>query len=605
MSGWILEAAEGNPLFVDEMLGMLIDDGLLRSEDAGWVAVEDLANVTLPPTIQLLLAARLDRLDAEERAVIERGSVEGKVFHTGAVATLSPETLRPNVSRRLLALARKELIRPDRAEFAGEDAFRFRHLLIRDAAYQAMPKEQRAELHERFARWLERVAGARVAEYDEILGHHLEQAYRFRAELGTPDDHARELAAAAAERLVASAERAEARADPRATKQLLRRALDLAEGLPRARVALMLAQVEAELSDYQASVSWAREARSEAEYGDDRALTLRAEIVLLESRGQTDPTQAMTATLTGVEAIRRELEELDDQTGVVEALLVIARQEFYAGRCDRAREIGEEVLTRRRFLTAPQLRSAVTTIGVASYFGTTPVEEALAMHPRLGAIDLGIVGEAGRSNGRFALLAMAGRTEEALAQDARNDRMWEEIGDPGLGAQRWQSQGEGLTYLGRLEEAERAFRRGVEILGTLGETGFNSTVTALHATALCSLGRFAEAEAQAARSRDISAEDDFASQVAWRRAQAWVWSARGDHAAALGLVDEATAIVEKTEYLMFRADTAAIRGLVLRTAGRNAEAREAYRRALELYERKGAVPLVARMRRELETLAGA
>ena len=90
--------------------------------------------------------------------------------------------------RRLLALARKELIRPDRAEFAGEDAFRFRHLLIRDAAYQAMPKEQRADLHERFAGWLEHAAGERVAEYEEILAYHFEQAYRYRLELGPIDD---------------------------------------------------------------------------------------------------------------------------------------------------------------------------------------------------------------------------------------------------------------------------------------------------------------------------------------------------------------------------------------------------------------------------------
>ncbi len=152
----ILEAAEGNPLFVEEMLGMLIDDGLLRFENGTWRAVDDLADLTVPPTIQLLLAARIDRLDAEERAVIECGAVEGKVFHTGAVATLASEALRPNVRSRLLALARKELIRSDRAEFAGEDAFRFRHLLIRDAAYQAMPKEQRADLHERYAAWLER-----------------------------------------------------------------------------------------------------------------------------------------------------------------------------------------------------------------------------------------------------------------------------------------------------------------------------------------------------------------------------------------------------------------------------------------------------------------
>src|SRR5207344_849364 len=209
----ILEAAEGNPLFVEEMLGMLIDDGLLRFEDGGWRAVEDLANITVPPTIQLLLAARLDRLDAEERAVIERGAVEGKVFHAGAVTSLSPEGLRTQVRPRLLALARKELIRPDRAEFAGEDAFRFRHLLIRDAAYHALPKEQRANLHEGFARWLTEVAGTHVEDYREILGHHLEQAYRYRLELGPPDDRTRALAAEAARALQASAGNAAARGD--------------------------------------------------------------------------------------------------------------------------------------------------------------------------------------------------------------------------------------------------------------------------------------------------------------------------------------------------------------------------------------------------------
>ncbi len=170
---------------------MLIDDGLLRFEEGSWRSVEDLAHVTVPPTIHLLLAARLDRLDADERAVIERGAVEGKVFHAGAVTTLSPESVRPNVRSRLLALARKELIRPDRAEFAGEDAFRFRHLLIRDAAYQAMPKEQRADLHERFAAWLGAAAAERIAEYEEILGYHLEQAYRYRTELGVADDRAK------------------------------------------------------------------------------------------------------------------------------------------------------------------------------------------------------------------------------------------------------------------------------------------------------------------------------------------------------------------------------------------------------------------------------
>ena len=134
----ILEAAEGNPLFVEEMVALV--------QEAGD------GDVTVPPTIQALLAARLDQLDASERDVLQCGSVEGRVFHRGAVQALAPGGAAGD--GRLTSLVRKELVRPDKTEFAGDDAFRFRHLLIRDAAYDALSKATRAELHERFAAWL-------------------------------------------------------------------------------------------------------------------------------------------------------------------------------------------------------------------------------------------------------------------------------------------------------------------------------------------------------------------------------------------------------------------------------------------------------------------
>ena len=138
----------------------------------------------MPPTIQALLAARLDQLDPAERAVLEHGSVEGRTFHRGAVAALAGGD--GSVDQRLVALVRKELVRPDRALLAGDDAYRFRHLLIRDAAYDALPKATRADLHRRFAAWLE-AARASLVELDEILGYHLEQAARYLDELGRPD----------------------------------------------------------------------------------------------------------------------------------------------------------------------------------------------------------------------------------------------------------------------------------------------------------------------------------------------------------------------------------------------------------------------------------
>ena len=137
--------------------------------------------VAVPPTIQALLAARLDQLPTGERAALERGAVEGQVFHRSAVQALAPADAE--VPARLLGLVRKELVRPERSMLPGDDAFRFRHILIRDAAYDAPPKVTRADLHERFAAWLEERAPDLV-ELDEIAGYHFEQAARYLDELG-------------------------------------------------------------------------------------------------------------------------------------------------------------------------------------------------------------------------------------------------------------------------------------------------------------------------------------------------------------------------------------------------------------------------------------
>ena len=134
----IARASGGNPLFIEEMLA---------------VARETDGQVVVPPTLQALLAARVDQLEAKERSVLERGAIEGEIFHRGAVQALAPEEAQ--VTSRLAALVRKELITPVAPLFSGDDGFRFRHILIRDAAYDALPKATRADLHERFASWLE------------------------------------------------------------------------------------------------------------------------------------------------------------------------------------------------------------------------------------------------------------------------------------------------------------------------------------------------------------------------------------------------------------------------------------------------------------------
>jgi len=138
MRARIADAAEGNPLYVEEFVGTLIDDGALVADKDGWIASRDLQSIAVPPTIAALLSARLDRLAPEERAVAERASVVGRVFDQLSVLALSPAEGRSDVPRNLVGLVRKELIRPDRSGLAQGDAFRFRHMLIRDAAYERL-----------------------------------------------------------------------------------------------------------------------------------------------------------------------------------------------------------------------------------------------------------------------------------------------------------------------------------------------------------------------------------------------------------------------------------------------------------------------------------
>ena len=189
----ITRAAGGNPLFVTEMVAM---------------ASESDNDVVVPPTLQALMAARLDHLPGPERSVLELGAVEGEVFHRGTVQALSEES---RITPHLASLVRKELISPERSSFPGDDAFRFRHLLIRDATYEALPKSTRAELHKRCADWLEE-RGLDLVEQDEVIGYHLERASRCNDELGKADP---ELARRAGDRLAAAGRRALARGQPR------------------------------------------------------------------------------------------------------------------------------------------------------------------------------------------------------------------------------------------------------------------------------------------------------------------------------------------------------------------------------------------------------
>jgi tetratricopeptide (TPR) repeat protein len=287
----------------------------------------------------------------------------------------------------------------------------------------------------------------------------------------------------------------------------------------------------------------------------------------------------------------------------VQATLMLARMVFYEGQCQRCIEITGRLLDRALELPYSDRRGMAQNLAVSAYFGPAPLEDAFRLHEQAAAIvEEGIVSQAFLALGRGALLAMQGRAEESRAEAERGERMLLEVGVPALLANTSQLRGEAERFLGRPDLAEEYFRQGVERWDDLGETGFNSTATALRAIALCELDRFDEAETLATRSRELASEDDFASHAAWRMAQARVLTHRGDHEAALRLADEAIAINGKTDFLTWQAESDEVRGIVLAAAERAEEALASFRSAMERFVRKGVVPSAARVRDRIAAL---
>ena len=284
----IARAAGGNPLFIEEMLAMTGE------------ADEE---VIVPLTLKALVASRLDQLERAERTMLECAAIEGEIFHLGAVQALAPEETQ--VTPRLAALVRKEVIRPDTPLLEAQDGFRFRHILIRDAAYEAMPKATRAELHERFASWLAE-HGTELAELDEILGYHLELARDYLGELGPITDAAEGIAVRAAGHLGASGVRAAERGDLAAAENLFGRANDLlpAGHVDRPRILYELAKsLSLGGGDPSVASRFAEEAMEEAAASGEISLEWLSRILRNSMRQLADPHEKSS------EAIRQELNE--------------------------------------------------------------------------------------------------------------------------------------------------------------------------------------------------------------------------------------------------------------------------------------------------------
>ena len=597
-------AAEGNPLFVEELLGKLIDDGFLVTAGDGWTALGDLRQLTIPPSIQALLAARLDGLNSEERTVIERAAVEGKVFHRGAVTELAPEPMRGQVRERLSSLMRMELVRPDQASFAGDEAYRFRHLLIRDAAYQALAKQTRSELHERFAAWLERVAADRLGEYEEILAYHLEQAYRYRSELGPPDARALALAERAGTLLADAGERARRRGDVSATVDLLNRAVELLpEEMARGRRLLFeLGLAVYYAGDAPRSEATLIRAMAEADQAKDEGASALAAVGLLGVQTSTQSTEQAEARRE-LERLARVLQRTGDRAGARLADAWAIFNLFAGGKAGEAvtRAAALVELGPSDELWYSEARSAWSTSMVN---GPTPVDDAIAAIQMQVDRAVGMATNIGANRSTAKLRALQGRFAEAREMIARAHVGFEELGNHHQLVSLGGAEGTIDRLAGDPASAARKSIESYEAMTATGDRSYASTMAVELAGALIDLGDLDEAWRYGAIARDTSSWDDVVSQAGGRAIQARVLSGRGEHEAAEALAREAEAIMSATDYLVIHGETLEHLAHVLHAAGKTNEAVAAARHAVELYDRKGATFLVERARSLIREWSG-
>ena len=606
----IRSVAEGNPLFVEELLEMLIDDGTLAQTDGAWEVRRDVAATAMPPTIQALLSARLDGLGSPERAVLERASVEGTVFHRDAVTALAPEPLREVVGPSLQTLTRREFVAPDRAELVGHEAFRFRHQLIRDAAYQAIAKQSRADLHQRFAEWLQLVLGDRLDEYRPILGYHLEQAVRYRRELDPADPGAAELGHAAAEHLGLAGTEALERADLTAAINLLRRAASL-EADPRdvlrwrVLIAEALAPGGGEGGAQEADADIA-ETRALAESMGDMRSAAWVEVLRIHVRVATG-TEPLTVIAADAEDLRLRLAALGDTDGAARATMELAKLQFWSGHGQPAIDLVTGLLSQP--IQLPRLRDEIRRwVGAFVYWGPTPADEAIAIVRRLRAEVDEPTGFGARRlmRNHAGLLAMRGEFDEAREILDEELRAFRELGDrPHVASLESHFMGPVELMAGNPRMAIELERRGLDTLLEIGASGFANTAAAELARSYLAAGELDEAERAARTALELGVEDDPAAVPPALGVLARVAASRGEIDEGERLARRAVAIMAPTDHLDRSADSRVDLAEVLVMAGRAAEAAAELEAARDLYRQKGHLVSLARTESRLAEVRAA
>jgi class 3 adenylate cyclase/tetratricopeptide (TPR) repeat protein len=579
----LLATAAGNPFFLEQLVASRLEAGD--------------APARTPPTIQALLAARIDALPHSERDVLDRAAVEGRNFHRGALSALLPAAGRDDLDQALAGLERRELIRRAETELPGEVGYRFAHVLVRDVAYDLLSKAARAALHEAYANWLEQELGG---AYPEIVGYHLEQALRCHSELlpGAGAQHVR-LARRAGASLETAGHAAIERGDLQAGVNLLHRAADLlpetdsARGaiLPELGIALVqlgsLAEAQDVLDGAIARAKAAREAVAEA-----HAVSAR-----FFARVQVSSHDAVAELELQFKTLQRVFTSAHDELGLARLWRAQALVHWLAGQSSQAEAAWTRAVAyARRGGDEQGAADALCWLASAACEGPTPVPEAIRRCEEILAELKGNRRSQALAMRPLAILyAMAERIDDPRSLLDRSNAI---LADLGVGLTGSARHDEAVVALlgGDTAGAECALKSGYAALEEMGERAFLATTTSMLARALYLRGNFEEALAFANQAEKTAAADDLSAQILWRTARAQVLAQRDELSAASALSAEAVRLASITDWLNDRADALLVHGEILRALGDSAAAEETRKEAVALYERKGNVIAVSQAR---------
>jgi DNA-binding SARP family transcriptional activator/class 3 adenylate cyclase len=572
----VVKAAEGNPLFLEVMASL---------------APERDAAAAIPATIQALLTACVEQLDVGDRELLEHGAVEGEVFHSGTLRALAGSGSSGDVGLRLARLVRRQLIRPHPATIGGDDAFRFRHLLLRDVTYEGLPKATRAVLHERFATWLE-TSAAGMPELDEIAGWHLEQAVRYTREMRRAV--VSELEHRAVERLFSAGMRAGRRGDDAAAITLLTRALELAaQSDPlRSRIAVELAPLLQGKDDFARLDELLRIAEADPDVRTSAA-PVRAEWLMM-----TNPHKFATTVPLQLPALLDELQARGDDLDIAKTHIVAAKFYILKSQCEpwarealiaaeHARRAGHIGLHSKALVWAIQaLVTGPWPFAEAAMRAETLAEE---IRPRY----LTVLAQ----QAPMQLAASRGdlQTAREIAQQVIAE-LRDELGMPFRATTVMRILAEIELAAGNPSAARATLLQVDALHADAGESAFRSTIQARLAEAEETLGNRAAAETALELCDQLGAAEDEINLAITGIVRARLALANGDPEAAEQWARTAVEHAFMTDAPIVRADATLGLAHVLSGLGRHDEAAAEAQAALDLYLQKGDVLRAERAR---------